>query len=192
MFSRIKLQMWLVAASFPLFIDNCVIKKWQCSIFFLKFFMAFSWRTSSPASKSAHDFPDNSFTFLPYNCSANSKWYCCLAIGFLGTSNDIDMSVLLIKCTLFWYAQLLSLKTGNKRAIVRNEATRHGGAKCTWRCSGLKSHHDYWQLNLPTNYGWYTRTLKMQTLNTIISLFTWSWESRNLIGYGTGPNFPIS
>ena len=177
LFSRTKLQMWLVPASFPMFIDNCVIEKWQCAIFFHKFFRAFSWRTSSPAWKSAPDFPDNSFTFLPDNCSANSKWSCCFGDRL---SRDTKwhryMSVLLMKCTLFWYAQLLPLKTGEKRTIVRDEATRHSGlgAKCTWRCSGLKSHHDYWQLNPPTNYGWYTRTLKMQTLNTIISLFTWS------------------
>ena len=100
-----------------------------------------------------------------------------LVIGFLETPNDIDMSVLLMKCTLFWYAQLLPLKTGKKRTIVRDEATRHSGlgAKCTWRCSGLKSHHDYWQLNPPTNYGWYTRTLKMQTLNTILRIQKSDW-----------------
>lgn len=195
LFSRIKLQMWLVPASFPMFIDNCVIEKWQCSIFFHKFFTAFSWRTSSPASKSAHDFPDNSFTFLPYNCSANSKWSCCFGDRL---SRDTkwhryvcsadEMHSFLVR------AASSSKKGGKKRTIVRNEATRHSGlgAKCTWRCFGLKSHHDYWQLNPPTNYGWYRWTLKMQTLNTIISLFTWSWESRNLIGYGTGQNFPIS
>ena len=38
-----------------------------------------------------------------------------LVIRFLGTPNDIDMSVLLMKCTLFWYAQLLPLKTGEKK-----------------------------------------------------------------------------